>query len=683
MNRQQQLEDAVIEARKINQMIEEEREKMKNLKQRMQENSLSQYVQLTKLEMKNDLKAQKTQGGPANDQDEEENSESEGDKSPVPGLIPPRNPKNGKPIKVQEIEPHNLFDDNYAFYMYYLNTSGQLVTPVDQMVLTNVQQREKLKKFKEQQEKESRVVKNKLLQQQLEEHNKKMAEEKDKKKKNRVESRVLMSKVRDGGPASKTDKSKKPSPNHKKDGEEDDTSAHGKKDKDGERRSSTSTKRDNSRNRALLIKKKAAASTDQQQPATPKPNKKYMHVQSKYAQQLAASKPKIVINEPGGDEQIEEQFKDTLNLRQSANKTKKKLNSSKGSVSSDKASNLSPSPKAIKSPKKPGTSLQQVRSKINAGNRRASSVSSMRQSRESTVSITARDTKAPPKPKAVIVSSIPKQTFLKRKPKVAIQSIKVKQQRQSTSRSQDGESPSPERSMDKKSRVKFDEMLEDKRISSSQDLSRTPLITLKRASDVQIETLHHPSVNNLLLQKPNSKSSNLKDSVEDTPLTLPPIPTSIPKPSMIPKPSSNISRPPLPSIKVSQSAQSITSMSIPSSSILPPSVSKIPKIAIRQAAYANSGSLSSGSIATFNTAPNKDSYREGNAGSQKSDSERQNSSQTAKEYYKEVKEKVKIKVDPKKKVEVELRKNSISLEEMESSHRAKPIKMFQLSDLLD
>jgi hypothetical protein len=41
-----------------------------------------------------------------------------------------------------------------------------------------------------------------------------------------------------------------------------------------------------------------------------------------------------------------------------------------------------------------------------------------------------------------------------------------------------------------------------------------------------------------------------------------------------------------------------------------------------------------------------------------------------------VKENVKIKVDPKKKVEIELRKNSISLEEMESSHRAKPIKMF-------
>lgn len=55
----------------------------------------------------------------------------------MPGLIPPRNPKNGNPVEPKIDEPVNLFDDNYAFYMYYLNTSGQLVTPVDQMVLTN------------------------------------------------------------------------------------------------------------------------------------------------------------------------------------------------------------------------------------------------------------------------------------------------------------------------------------------------------------------------------------------------------------------------------------------------------------------------------------------------------------------------------------------------------------------
>jgi len=43
-----------------------------------------------------------------------------------------------------------------------------------------------------------------------------MAEEKEKKKKNKVESRILMSKAREGAKASKTDKNKKPSPNHKK-----------------------------------------------------------------------------------------------------------------------------------------------------------------------------------------------------------------------------------------------------------------------------------------------------------------------------------------------------------------------------------------------------------------------------------------------------------------------------------
>ncbi len=31
------------------------------------------------------------------------------------------------------VTSENMFDDNYAFYMYYLNTSGQLVTPVEQM----------------------------------------------------------------------------------------------------------------------------------------------------------------------------------------------------------------------------------------------------------------------------------------------------------------------------------------------------------------------------------------------------------------------------------------------------------------------------------------------------------------------------------------------------------------------
>jgi hypothetical protein len=30
-------------------------------------------------------------------------------------------------------QEENKFDDNYAFYMYYLNSTGQLVTPLDQM----------------------------------------------------------------------------------------------------------------------------------------------------------------------------------------------------------------------------------------------------------------------------------------------------------------------------------------------------------------------------------------------------------------------------------------------------------------------------------------------------------------------------------------------------------------------
>jgi hypothetical protein len=102
-------------------MIEEEREKMKNLKQRMQENSLSQYVQLTKLEMKNQSNLI-----PPQDEEEAESDASKEEKKgkSIPGLIPPRNPKNGKPMKTEEPEPPNLFDDNYAFYMYYLNTAG-------------------------------------------------------------------------------------------------------------------------------------------------------------------------------------------------------------------------------------------------------------------------------------------------------------------------------------------------------------------------------------------------------------------------------------------------------------------------------------------------------------------------------------------------------------------------------
>ena len=53
MYRQRQLEDAVKDARRVNIMIEEEKEKMRQLKSRMMENNLSQYVTITKQELKN------------------------------------------------------------------------------------------------------------------------------------------------------------------------------------------------------------------------------------------------------------------------------------------------------------------------------------------------------------------------------------------------------------------------------------------------------------------------------------------------------------------------------------------------------------------------------------------------------------------------------------------------------
>lgn len=52
MYRQQQLEEAVKEARLVNQQIEEERQKMKELKNRLRENNLSQYVNITAHESK-------------------------------------------------------------------------------------------------------------------------------------------------------------------------------------------------------------------------------------------------------------------------------------------------------------------------------------------------------------------------------------------------------------------------------------------------------------------------------------------------------------------------------------------------------------------------------------------------------------------------------------------------------
>jgi hypothetical protein len=59
----------------------------------------------------------------------------------LPGLIPPideRRKKVGENKKASKVvTSENMFDDNYAFYMYYLNTSGQLVTPVEQMFQDN------------------------------------------------------------------------------------------------------------------------------------------------------------------------------------------------------------------------------------------------------------------------------------------------------------------------------------------------------------------------------------------------------------------------------------------------------------------------------------------------------------------------------------------------------------------
>ena len=52
-----------------------------------------------------------------------------------------------------------MFDDNYAFYMYYLNTAGELITPVEQLFKESEKKQEQIRKFKEVQDKNSRVVK--------------------------------------------------------------------------------------------------------------------------------------------------------------------------------------------------------------------------------------------------------------------------------------------------------------------------------------------------------------------------------------------------------------------------------------------------------------------------------------------------------------------------------------------
>ena len=52
MYRQKELEDAVREARRVNIMIEEEKQRMRQLKQRMVDNNLAQYVVITREEGK-------------------------------------------------------------------------------------------------------------------------------------------------------------------------------------------------------------------------------------------------------------------------------------------------------------------------------------------------------------------------------------------------------------------------------------------------------------------------------------------------------------------------------------------------------------------------------------------------------------------------------------------------------
>ena len=87
------------EARRVNIMIEEEKERMRMLKQRMIENNLAQYVNITKQEIKvsggggggtGGGTGAKVKGGkvPTADPVEAENENNSDDDS-LPGLIPP------------------------------------------------------------------------------------------------------------------------------------------------------------------------------------------------------------------------------------------------------------------------------------------------------------------------------------------------------------------------------------------------------------------------------------------------------------------------------------------------------------------------------------------------------------------------------------------------------------------
>jgi len=168
MYRQKELEDAVREARRVNIMIEEEKQRMRQLKQRMVDNNLAQYVVITREEGKQwDYKRKSPTKKTFKDfHTAEVDGQGNHNDDGIPGLIPPidERKKNGKlePYKPPDV----VFDDNYAFYMYYLNNTGQLVTPVEQMFQDNVQKQEQVRKLKEEKEKNSRVVRNQYLTQQ-------------------------------------------------------------------------------------------------------------------------------------------------------------------------------------------------------------------------------------------------------------------------------------------------------------------------------------------------------------------------------------------------------------------------------------------------------------------------------------------------------------------------------------
>lgn len=124
---------------------------MKKLKERLQSHNLSQYMAVTSKEMS---------GLAGNHQDSNNSILSEEEEKPPQKIMTSKNKKGGKKQdKVEMEQPDNHFEDNYAFYMYYLNSTGQLVTPLDQMFEGNAAKQEQLRKFKDTQEKHSRVVK--------------------------------------------------------------------------------------------------------------------------------------------------------------------------------------------------------------------------------------------------------------------------------------------------------------------------------------------------------------------------------------------------------------------------------------------------------------------------------------------------------------------------------------------